>query len=126
MTTPYETFDIDLREGKAREDAFVHVLLRSRIEHKRDHKFAETGNLAIEYQQRYPDGEVAPSGIAISEAGAWAFEFLENSWLVVPTEAVKVLARRAIKDGQHAWIGDGKNHHTALIPIEWFFAKVGT
>ena len=135
MKTPYETFDIDLREGKAREDAFVHVLLRSRVEHKRDFKYATTGNIAVEYEQKARDGNKVLSGISITEAGSWAVEFLENRWLVVPTETVKALARRAIKNGKHKWIGDGNNHHNALIPIDWFtqpgedaplFAEVGT
>ena len=118
---PYETFDIDLREGKAREDAFVHVFLRSRVEHKRDHKYAQTGNLAIEYEQVCSDGETRPSGIACTEADYWATEFLDSLWLVVPTPKVKDLARLAIKQGHHKWIGDGKNHHNALVPIQWFF-----
>lgn len=121
---PYETFDIDLREGKAREDAFVHVLLRNRVEHKRDFKFVETGNLAVEYEQRYSDGKVHPSGISITEAAFHAFEFLDNRWLLVLTEDLKGLARLAIKDGRHKWIGDGNNHHNALIPMSWFMRPV--
>ena len=119
---PYETFDIDLRDGKAREEAFVHVLLRSRVEHKRDHKCDRTGNLAVEYEQKCRDGEIRPSGISITEAAYHAFEFLENRWLLVPTEDVKVLARRAITERRHSWIGDGSNHHNALVPIKWFLS----
>ena len=116
----YETFDIDLREGKAREDAFVHVLLRSRVEHKRDKKAARTGNLALEYEQRCSDGVVRPSGIMATEAQFWAHEYASECWLVLPTETVKAITRRAIEAGKTAWIGDGKNHHNALVPIQWF------
>lgn len=120
---PYETFDVDLRDGKAREDAFVHVLLRSRVEHKRDFLCVETGNLAIEYQQKDRDGLVRPSGISITEADYYAFEFLENRWMLVLTAELKNLTRRAIKDGRHKWIGDGNNHHNALVPIGWLIRE---
>ena len=120
MTVPYETFDIDLREGKAREDAFVHTFLRSRVEHKRDKKAARTGNIAIEFEQIGTDGEIRPSGVSITTAETIATEYAPENWLVNPTEDYKALARRAIREGKHKWIGDGKNHHTALVPIEWF------
>lgn len=45
-------FDKDLRFGEAREDAFVHVLLKSKVEHKTDRKCPETGNVAVEFEQR--------------------------------------------------------------------------
>ena len=120
MTVPYETFDIDLREGKAREDAFVHVLLCSRVEHKRDKIVARTGNIAIEFEQKSSDGKIKPSGISITTAAYWVTEYASNNWLINPTEEVKTLARRAIKEGKHRWIGDGDNHHNALVPINWF------
>lgn len=120
MNVPYETFDIDLRKGKAREDAFVHTLLRSQVEHKRDYLYAKTGNIAIEYKQVCSDGKTRLSGIGSTKADRWAIEFLDDCWLIVPTEKVKSLTRRAIKEGRHKWIGDGKNHHNALIPIGWF------
>lgn len=116
----YPNFDKDLREGKAREDAFVHVLLRGKVEHKRDHKCVDTGNVAIEYEQRCRDGEVRPSGVSITEAHRYAIEFYAERWLIVPVEDVKRLARRAIKEGRDRWIGDGGNHHNALVPFEWF------
>lgn len=117
---PYETFDIDLMNGKAREDAFAKVMLGSFVEHKRDHLAIETGNVAFEYEQRMPSGEVVPSGIAATTADWWAVEFLENCWVVLPTDYAKQLARRAIKEKLHKWIGDGNNHHNALVPFEWF------
>lgn len=39
----YETFDIDLMEGKERERAFAKVMLGSLVEHKRDHIAVESG-----------------------------------------------------------------------------------
>ena len=117
---PYETFDIDLRDGKAREDAFVNVMLRCRVEHKRDKKCGRTGNVAIEIEQKCSDGVVRPSGVMSSEAERWALEYAPECWLIVPTEYVKRLAIEAISEEMDDWIGDGKNHHNALVPIGWF------
>lgn len=117
---PYETFDKDLREGKAREDAFVHVLLRSRVEHKRDKKAARTGNVAIEVAQKCRDGEHHHAGVFATDAEYFAVEFFPECWLLMPTEYVRILARRAMKEDRHRWIGDGENHLNALVPIEWF------
>lgn len=116
-------FDKDLRDGQAREDAFVHVMLRARVEHKRDHKCVATGNIAIEYEQRCRDGLVHTSGIAKTEADRYAIEFAPECWLVIPTERVKALAKRAIRAGRHRWIGDGNNHHNALVPFTWFLEE---
>jgi hypothetical protein len=119
---PYETFDIDLREGKAREDAFVYVFLKARVEHKRDKKAARTGNVAVEYRTR-KSGQKIPSGVSITEADFWAVEYDEECWLMVPTSHVKRLARLAIEQGRTQWIGDGGNHQNALVPIEWFVRR---
>lgn len=116
----YETFDCDLREGKARENAFVHVLLRSRVEHKRDKKAARTGNIAIEVAQLCSDGEHRNSGVMVTTAESFAIEFFPECWLLLPTEYVRNLARRAMDEDRHRWIGDNNNHLNALIPIEWF------
>ena len=120
-------FDKDLRVGEAREDAFVHVLLRSRVEHKRDKRCTEwtdgkppTGNLCIEYQQSDGNGGKKKSGIAVSQAGSWAIEYRAEHWLIVPIETVKQLARRAISEGKIRDAGDNGNV-SALVPIAWFF-----
>lgn len=120
-------FDKDLRAGEAREDAFVHVLLRSRVEHKRDKRCTEwtdgkppTGNVCIEYQQSDGKGGKKPSGIAVSQAGSWAIEYRAEHWMLVPIETVKQLARRAINEGKKRDTGDNGNV-SALVPIGWFF-----
>ena len=113
-------FDKDLRFGEAREDAFVHVLLKSKVEHKTDRKCPETGNIAIEFEQRCRDGEIRPSGIAITKAARYAIEYAPDRWLILPTEELKEIARQALKAGRHRWIGDGNNHHNALVPFGWF------
>lgn len=116
----YETFDMDLREGKARENAFVHVLLRSRVEHKRDKKAARTGNIAVEIAQLCSDGEHRPSGVMVTNAEFWAVEFAPECWILLPTEYVRRLAKRGQQEDRHRWIGDGQNHLNVLVPIEWF------
>lgn len=120
MNRPYETFDIDLRHGEAREEAFVHVLLRSRVEHKRDKKAFSTGNVAVEIKQKCSDGIVRPSGIMATTAEFWAVEYFQECWLILPTEYVRSLADAAIAEEKAAWIGDGDNHFNALIPLGWF------
>jgi hypothetical protein len=123
-------FDKDLREGNAREDAFVHVLLRSRVEHKRDKRCTEwtygkrpTGNVCIEFQQSDGRGGKKPSGIAVSTAERWAIEFRAEHWVLVPTERVRELARRAISERRVKPTGDNGNV-SALVPIAWFFEPV--
>lgn len=119
-------FDKDLREGEAREDAFVHVLLNSRVEHKRDRRCTEwtagrapTGNVCIEYRQGDGNGGTKPSGIAVTKAAMYAIEFNENQWLLLPTERVLQLARRAYGEERTRETGDNGNV-SALVPIRWF------
>lgn len=107
-------FDKDLRDGEAREDAFVHVLLKDKVEHKSDERCKLTGNLFIEYKQKG-----RPSGIAVTQAHKWAFEFYPDCWLIVPTEIVKHLARIALAQGRTVKGGDGNNYEGVLLPIEW-------
>lgn len=117
---PYETFDIDLRDGQAREEAFVHVMLRSRVEHKRDKKAARTGNVAIEIAQKDRNGDGVASGINITTAEFYAIEYFPECWLILPTEYVKKLTRLAAQQDRKQWIGDGGNHLNVLVPIDWF------
>ncbi len=105
-------FDIDLRDGEAREAAFVHVFLKDKVEHKRDYKCAHTGNLFVEYAHKG-----RPSGIAITTADYWAFEYEENCWLVVPTERLKRVARAAYRAGRRVKGGDGKRYDGVLVRI---------
>lgn len=115
-------FDKDLREGEAREDAFVHVLLRSKVEHKHDRKALRTGQVAIEFEQRCRAGCENcphPSGIKTTKAERYAIEYAPECWLLIPVERLKVFARLALKQGRDHWIGDGDNHHNVLVPIDW-------
>lgn len=107
-------FDIDLRDGQAREDALVHVFLKDKVEHKYDGKARSTGNLFVEYSQK---GK--PSGLATTTADYWAFEYDDNCWLIVPTERLKAVASQAYKAGKRKKGGDGDQYEGVLVPIEW-------
>jgi hypothetical protein len=117
-------WDMSLREGEAREDAFVHVLLQARVEHKRDKKAFETGNIAIEFAQG-PEADwrkKRPSGIAISEAEWWAIEYRHRRWLLIDTEQLRDLARKALRENKVKPMGDNGNVG-ALIPLQWLFDR---
>lgn len=117
-------FDFELRRGQAREKALAKVLLEGkgevvRIEHKRDHKARRTGRLFVEYRQ--PTGA---SGIARTEETAdwWAFEFLNNVWLILPREHLIDVATRVYhtrpdlrKSG-----GDYDNYQGVCVPLALF------
>lgn len=113
-------FDIDLLEGKAREDAFAYVILKARIEHKCDEKCRVTGNIFIEYRQKG-----RPSGISVTTADWWAIEYDENCWILIPTKRLKALARRVAADVKRRVKGGDNNQYDGiLIPIEWLVRAV--
>lgn len=116
----YSQFDKDLREGQAREDAFVHVLLRSRVEHKRDKKAWKTGNIALEIAQKNRNGDYVESGCMVTKADRFAIEYAPECWLMLPKEYVQKIARFGVRKDLHQWIGNGGNHLNVLAPIEWF------
>lgn len=117
-------FDIDLRHGEAGEQAFVHVFLKAKVEHKRDDKCRVTGNVFIEYKQKG-----RPSGIAVTTANWWAIEYDEECWVIVPTDRLKALARQAAKEPRRLVKGGDNNlYDGVLVPIEWLvrpFKAVG-
>jgi hypothetical protein len=110
-------FDLDLRKFQMNEAALGMVLMSrgtNTIEHKRDCGTIRTGNLFVEYRQ--PSG---PSGIAATTADSWAFEYDDNSWLIIPRERLMRLCRIAYKQGRTAHGGDGNRYHGVLLPIRW-------
>lgn len=121
-------FDIDLLDGQANEDALVRHLLDTRVEVKFDdwccgrNGRRATGNIALEYEQRCRDGVVRPSGIhpESTQAEILAINYDDEQWLWLPMATAQEYARRAIRDGRERWLGDGNNHHNALVPAVWF------
>jgi len=86
-------FDIDLRDGEEREDAFAKVMKHEKVEHKRDYGAISSGNVYVEYEQLCSDGVWRPSGLATTDAAYWAFEVTESRWVVVATEELKAITR---------------------------------
>lgn len=111
-------FDLDLREGQAREDALAHVLLRSKVEVKSDKGCRRTGNLFIELRQK-----TQPSGFATTEADWWAFEYDDDRWLFLPRGVVDEAVQRAYREGRTAKGGDFNNYDGVLVPIAWFLPR---
>ena len=115
-------FDIDLRHGKSREDAFAHVLQGATVEVKSDGACRRTGNLFVEYRQKG-----RPSGIAVTTADYWAFEYFDDCWLLIPTERLRAVARRVWRDhhGRRQRGGDFNRYEGVLVPIAWLLPQRG-
>jgi hypothetical protein len=106
-------FDIDLRDGGIREEAFAHVLFRASVEHKFDEKCRETGNVFLEFRQH---GK--PSGLATTTAEFWAIEVDRECWVVMATERLKAIARQAAREpGRRRKGGDGDAFDGVVVPL---------
>lgn len=115
-------FDIDLRDGVAREKALAQILLKEEvftIEHKCDEKFRKTGNVFIEYSQLNAAGDRIPSGIAITTADAWAIEFRPGWRIIGPMVELKDIAREAWKRGYSRDGGDRDCYQGVVFPFYW-------
>lgn len=113
-------FDIDLAYGTSREDAFRHVLNGATVEVKSDRECRRTGNLFIEYRQKG-----RPSGIAVTTADYWAFEYDDDCWLVVPIERLRSVARdvyRSRPDLRRKG-GDFDLYDGVVVPIHMLMHK---
>lgn len=108
-------FDIDLREGEAREAALVRAMasVGHLVEHKRDHKAHDSGNVFIEYQQKG-----RPSGINVTTAQWWAIEFDANAWIVIETDRLRWLCRQAWRNPANRKSGgDNNNYRGVTVPV---------
>lgn len=110
-------WDLDLADGLAREGALGRLLGDAKVEVKsqvecRTHVF-------IEYECF---GK--PSGIATTEAQHWAIEYAPDTWIVVPTPALRELARAAYKRYGATAGGDGNNATGAVVPLAWLVNKL--
>jgi hypothetical protein len=110
--TGYEPrFDIDLARGKVGEDKVVSILdalHAGKVEVKTDYGSNYTGNLYIEFEKEDRQGNWVPSGIATTEADAWAFAFTDGV-IFVDTSVLKTLAREHWQAG-HIGQRDGNEH----------------
>lgn len=114
-------FDKDLRDGKAREDAFVHALLGDKVEIKSDAIARRTRRVFVEYMQLSRRTEQwEPSGIKTSTAHRWAFEVNDDCWLLVPAVRVKAIVRRLLhaRPDLSTYGGDYNRYRGVLVPVE--------
>lgn len=107
-----EGFDIDLAKAGLREDAFANVLFKATVEHKSDKRARETGNVFIEFKQKGRD-----SGIAVTTAQFWAIEFDDDCWIVIPTERLKRIARKAYRANRSRFGGDFDQYEGVVVPL---------
>jgi hypothetical protein len=114
-------FDIDLRDGEAKEDAFKTILNGTTVEVKSDKKCRTTGNLFVEYRQ-----QGRPSGIAVTTADYWAFEYDDDCWLLLPTKKLKAIARMVSIHHRNNRVkgGDYNEYDGVLIPINWLTGTI--
>lgn len=115
-----EGWDADILYGKAQEDAFAHVLFRSRYELKSDDKCRDTGYVFVEYEQKG-----RPSGIQTTESDWWVERFDVDCYVILPTERMKQLVRRAIREGRVKMGGDHNRYKGALVPVTWLVGFPG-
>ena len=90
------------------------MLGEARVEVKSDAIARRTGNLFVEYRQRG-----RPSGIAVTEAEYWAFEYDQDCWLVVPTQRLLEITREVYRDypERRRKGGDFNLYDGVLVPI---------
>jgi len=105
-------FDLDLRYGVDRENAFGDILAGSSVEVKSDRKAATTGNFFLEFRQHGRN-----SGIAVTKADFWAIEFARNCWIIIPTETLKAVGRQVYKRRGFVKGGDGNNFDGVLVSL---------
>lgn len=117
-------FGRDLHIGEVAEDSFAELIgvsVGRDIEVKSDKWARRSGNLAIEiYQSGAPSFERRPSGISVTLAQWWAHEFHDNCWLLLPTDVMKSVVRRASSEGRRRSIGDFNLYENVLPSWEYF------
>lgn len=105
-------FDIDYEYGRQGELFFQSIrkaMQEDRVEVKRDGRFAETGNLYVEFAC-LRRGTWTPSGIAVSTAEAWSFVLGDSEVaLTLSTDLLKDICRMAYRQGRIAEEKDGSH-----------------
>jgi hypothetical protein len=124
-----EKWDWSLKKGNEAEALVWRALTgisAGTVEVKHDARASNTGNLYVEYMQG-GTGRWRPSGIATSEAEAWAFVLPPGVVLLTDAGRVKQLAREAIANGRTANTNHPGDMPTrgALIRIEELLPKRG-
>lgn len=108
-------FDIDLQYGNMGEQMVAEVLLKSKLECKRDRKTWHTGNIAVEFESR---GK--PSGLATTEADWWVFIIEDESnhpmMLFVHVDKLKEICRTIYK--QQGWNYGGDDNTSKMVLVK--------
>lgn len=82
-------WDIDFRDGALGEQTVARLMSSDTVEVKTDRRWYQTGNVYIEMQCWYQNGQqYKQSGINATKASHWAF-VLEDLVLIVPIETLK-------------------------------------
>lgn len=122
-------FDLDLEYGKQGE-LFIRDIAEGiknqTIEVKRDARWANTGNLYIEYQCRKVSGNWEKSGIAATDALMWAFVLGDTETAIfVPTALLREWARELYHKGRRSECIVG-SHPTkgVLMPLGWLLERL--
>lgn len=111
-----EEFDFRLAYGQRREKALKELILSGNYEVKSDRKSIHTGNLVLEISQRDPNGGQKPSGIEVTRADWWAYEWAPDCWLILPAPLVRRTTRNLIHQGNHRVRPMGDNGNQGLTP----------
>lgn len=124
-------FDIDYEYGKQGElfvTSVARAMKEGRVEVKRDGRFAETGNIYVEYECRGRDGVWRPSGIALKDnpPDLWVFVLGDSETaLVIPTERLKAVCRPLFRQGRTAEERDGSNPtRGVLVKVSHLMAEI--
>lgn len=106
-------FAFDLKLGQAEEIWLADLLRGKTVEVKRDFIASRTGNVFVEFQSR---GKA--SGLATTRADFWAFILDGERVIIVPTQFLQQVARKAYKQGRTVRGGDNNTSEGVLVKIE--------
>ena len=106
-------FAFDLALGQAEEIWLADLLRGKTVEVKRDFIASRTGNVFVEFQSR---GKA--SGLATTRADFWAFILDGERVIIVPTQFLQQVARKAYKQGRTVRGGDNNTSEGVLVRVK--------
>tara|TARA_R110002012_G_scaffold57812_2_gene149252 strand:- start:646 stop:996 length:351 start_codon:yes stop_codon:yes gene_type:complete len=105
-------FKFDLEIGQMGEKTLASILEGKKIEVKTDIKTKTTGNVFVEYMSR---GK--PSGLSNTQSQWYAF-IVEDRIVILPTEKLKLIARKYFNSKRDVLGGDNNTSKGILIPFK--------
>lgn len=106
-------FAFDLKLGQDEEIWLADLLQGKTVEVKRDFIASRTGNVFVEFHSR---GKA--SGLATTRADFWAFILDGERVIIVPTQFLQQVARKAYKQGRTVRGGDNNTSEGVLVRLE--------